>query len=54
MQLLFPTGVYESWDSRFINKGYSSAFELQAKLNLQRRLGKNQQLGNQNQQRGKF
>ena len=26
VQLMFPTGVYESWDSRFVEKGYVKAF----------------------------
>ena len=33
---MFPTGVYETWDSRFMEKGYVKAFQLQDKLNFQR------------------
>ena len=36
VQLMFPTGVYETWDSRFMEKGYVKAFQLQDKLNFQR------------------
>jgi len=34
--LMFPCSVYESWDNRFWQQGYPTAFQLQDKLNYQR------------------